>query len=84
MHRKGKTAHLLSVEATLLPIDQKVPPVGVFLNPEIKDIRFFMVQVSHGFLYVWSCLLLGAVYKNTFLIQLFLAAYILVISMVLI
>lgn len=58
--------------------------VGVFLNPEIKNIRFFIVHVIHGFLYEWSCLLLGAVYKNTFLIQLFLAAYILVISMVLI
>ena len=58
--------------------------MGVFLNPEIKDIRFFIVHVSHGFLYEWSCLLLAAVYKNTFLIQLFLAAYILVISMVLI
>ena len=84
MHRKGQMARLLSMEALLLPIDQKVPLVEVILNPEIKDIRVLMVQVSHGFLYEWSCLLLGAVYKNTFLIQLFLAACILIISMVLI
>lgn len=56
--------------------------VGIFLNPEIEVSRFIMVQVSHGslFFYRQSSLMLRAVYKNAFLIHLFPALYILVMS----